>query len=258
MKVLFVGDIHNHLYMLNDILKLDDKYNFNKIILFGDYIDDWNTDNHDSLKTLEAVFNLKQKEPDKYILLLGNHCLSYLGYPCSGHCFELDGVVNQKILDNWDKLNLFYDIKLGERNYICSHAGITKTYLELELNQLAKDYKTALNMIYDNKMFDYLKMCSHMRGGSSPYSSLLWADRHEHCNLLDFNEVAKETKYQIIGHSPVQQIINYKNEDYLGNSNYDYYFIDTHSTYRDGSAYGDKSYLMWNGNKFEILFMKEN
>ena len=29
-------------------------------------------------------------------------------------------------------------------------------------------------------------------------------------------------------------------------------FIDTHSTYRDGSEYGDKSYLIWNGGEFII------
>ena len=254
MKVLFVGDIHNHQYMFNDIARLDTKYHFNKIILFGDYVDDWNTDNHDSLKTLEKVFNLKQDEPDKYILLLGNHCLSYLGYPCAGHCFELDEVVNQKLLDNWDKLNLYYEIKLNDKIYICSHAGITKPYLELELKPLEKDYRVALDTIHKEKILWYLKLCSEMRGGKSLYSSLLWADRQEHLNLLEFNEVAVENRYQIIGHSPVKQITNYKNDDHLGNLKYDYWFIDTHSTYRDGTVYGDKSYLMWNEDKFEILY----
>ena len=254
MKVLFVGDIHNHLYMIDDIKRLDSKYNFDKIILFGDYIDDWNTDNHNSLKTLEKVFNLKQNEPNKYVLLLGNHELSYLGYPCSGHCFELDDVVNQKLLDNWDKLDLYCEIKLNNKTYICSHAGITKPYLELELNQLAKDYRLALNMIYNNKMFSYLKICSTMRGGKSLYSSLLWADRQEHYNLLYFKEFTEDNKYQIIGHSPVQQITNYKDDDYQSNLNYDYWFIDTHSTHKDGTLYGDKSYLIWNEDKFEILY----
>ena len=254
MKVLFVGDIHNHQYMLDDIFRLNTEYHFDKVIFFGDYVDDWNTDNHDSIKTLEKLFTLKHIEPWKYILLLGNHELSYLGYPCAGYCYELDNVVNQKLLDNWDDFHLYYEIKLNDRIYICSHAGITKPYLEVELKPLEKDYRVALDTIHKEKILWYLKLCSEMRCGKSLYSSLLWADRQEHLNLLEFNEVAVENRYQIIGHSPVKQITNYKNDDYLDNLKYDYWFIDTHSTYRDGTAYGDKSYLIWNEDKFEILY----
>ena len=32
MKYLFVGDVHNHKYMFEDIKRLDDKYNFDRII----------------------------------------------------------------------------------------------------------------------------------------------------------------------------------------------------------------------------------
>ena len=32
MKYLFVGDIHNHKYIFDDIDRLDHKYNFDKII----------------------------------------------------------------------------------------------------------------------------------------------------------------------------------------------------------------------------------
>lgn len=254
MKVLFVGDIHNHQYMIDDIQRLDKKYQFDKIILFGDYVDDWNTDNHDSLKTLEKIFNLKHIQPDKYILLVGNHEMSYLGYPCSGHCFELAEVVQQKLLDEWSNLNLYYEIELDNRKYFCSHAGLTKPFYKLELKQLANDYRLALNMIYNNKMFDYIKMCSSYRGGDSLYSSILWADRNEHLQLLEFNEVCDENKYQIIGHSPVKQISNYKDDDLCGNLMFDYWFIDTHSTYRDGTLYGDRSYLIWDENKFKIVF----
>ena len=47
---------------------------------------------------------------------------------------------------------------------------------------------------------------------------------------------------------PVKTITNLSNEDSM------MYFIDTHSTYRDGSQYGDKSYLFWNEKEFEILY----
>ena len=36
MKVLFVGDVHNHTYMFNDIQRLDKEHNFDKIIFLAD------------------------------------------------------------------------------------------------------------------------------------------------------------------------------------------------------------------------------
>ena len=55
MKVLFVGDVHNHSYIFEDVKKLDDKYHFDRIIFTGDYVDDWNTTNKESLETLDKV-----------------------------------------------------------------------------------------------------------------------------------------------------------------------------------------------------------
>ena len=95
-----------------------------------------------------------------------------------------------------------------------------------------------------------MSMCSRRRGGLDPYSSPLWTDRKEHMEFLSFDLLFDDTKYQIIGHSPVRSITNYSNDKA------DYCFIDTHSTYRDGSEYGDKSYLIWNEDKFEIINRK--
>lgn len=248
MKVLFVGDIHNHLYMLDDVKRLDSEYNFDKIILFGDYIDDWLTGGQDSLNTLDKVFELKKNDSNKYILLQGNHELSYLGYPCSGHQYNFEQQIEEKLLCNFNYLDLYYEIELANRNFICSHAGLTKPYIELELLNICGNWKESLDLIKDEKQNKYLKMCSFRRGGNDLYSSLLWADRMEHHDLLNFNEVYDDCKYQIIGHSPVKHITNYSKVD-----KYDYWFIDTHSTYKDGSEYGDKSYLIWLEDRFEIV-----
>lgn len=59
MKILFVGDIHTHKYILDDIKRLDKKYKFNKIVLFGDYVDDWLSSGYDSIETLNKIIELK-------------------------------------------------------------------------------------------------------------------------------------------------------------------------------------------------------
>ena len=69
MRALFVGDVHNHSYIFEDIKKLDDKYRFDRIIFTGDYVDDWITDNHQSLETLDSIINLTE---DKLYLIIVN------------------------------------------------------------------------------------------------------------------------------------------------------------------------------------------
>ena len=129
MRVLFVGDVHTHNYMLDDVKRLDEKYDFYRIVFLGDYVDDWLSGGLDSIETLNKVIELKNSNKDKYILLLGNHELSYLGYPCSGHQFNYGKEIQDKILKNIDLFDLYYSIDLGNKHYYCTHAGITNSYI---------------------------------------------------------------------------------------------------------------------------------
>ena len=72
----------------------------------------------------------------------------------------------------------------------------------------------------------------------SPYSSFLWCDAKE--LLLSKTNLIP---YQIVGHTPITMIV--PDEDII--------FIDSHSTHPQGFNIGDKSYLFWNENKFEVL-----
>lgn len=240
MKVLFVGDIHNHNYIFEDIGRLDEKYHFNRIILVGDYVDDWNTTNHQSLETLDRLFTIKETLGDKLTLLFGNHELSYLGHKCSGHRYELEDVMEQKLKENIDKLEFYTSVKCGRYEYICSHAGFTNGFLINDLG--GNKWRETLDNMSRDKLhnLDVFAKCSYLRGGRDEFSSCLWCDRREHAYFTVQEPIIP---HQIVGHTPVQTIIERDN----------IYFIDTHSTYQDGSEYGDKSYLIWNTNQFEIV-----
>lgn len=241
MRVLFVGDVHNHKYIFDDIKRLDNKYDFDRVIFFGDYVDDWNTTNHQSLETLEKVINLKNINPEKYTLLWGNHENSYAGYKCSGHRFELDDVVELKLKDNIDLFDFYTIVKCGEIEYVCTHAGITNDYVNKVLN--GKDHwRETIEIFNKNKLknLDMTALCNYIRGGSDECSSFLWADKREHLYYASFEEPI--IKYQIVGHTPVENISLVNN----------IFYIDTHSTYRNGDAYGDKSYLIWDDRGFII------
>lgn len=236
MKALFVGDVHNHKYIFEDVKRLDEKYNFDKIVFVGDYVDDWLTDNHQSLETLDVVINLKRSNPEKYFFMLGNHELSYLGYKCSGHHYELEDVMTMKLKENIDCFDIYKEIKLGDNIFVCSHAGFSNEFINKLLDG-ADGWKSVLSGDILDKLY-LLSLCSYTRGGTSPFSSCLWADKREHNYYNRFEQPI--LPYQIIGHTPVESVTF--NDSFI--------FIDTHSTYRDGTPYGNKTYLVWDENKF--------
>lgn len=94
-----------------------------------------------------------------------------------------------------------------------------------------------------------LHLVSEARGGSNSFSSFVWCDRLEH--LMYSLDEPYIFGYQIIGHTPVKTISTYSGKDMM------LYFIDTHSTYRNGDPYGDQSYLVYNDNNFDILYSKD-
>ena len=239
MKVLFVGDVHNHTYIFDDVKRLDDKYNFDRVIFLGDYVDDWNTDNYKSLETLETLFKLKENNPNKYTLLIGNHELSYLGYKCSGHQYELEDVMEMKLKEHIEDIDFYTSVRCDQNEYICTHAGLNNGYVDKILG--GDNWKETLEDMNKNKLFNLqqLSMCSYLRGGRDEFSSFLWTDKREHAY---YALQEKKVPYQIVGHTPVPNV------QLIGGI----FYCDTHSTYRDGSEYGDKSYLLWLDRGFII------
>ena len=244
MKVLFVGDVHNHQYIFDDVARLDKIYNFDRVIFLGDYVDDWMTDNNDSLKTLNKVIELKKSNLEKYSLCLGNHEVSYLGYPCSGHRYELEDAIQQVLTENIGLFDYYVKVNLGEKDFICSHAGFTNDYICNVIDKFG-EWEPIMEKLNIDKIKNliYLSFCSSSRGGSHPYSSFIWADKSEMLNNYDIRIIPN----QIVGHSPVQTISNLSSEEGI------IYFCDTHSTYRDGSKYGDKTYLIFDEDKFNVV-----
>ena len=252
MKILFVGDIHNHKYIFDDIKRLDEKYKFDRIIFLGDYVDDWGDNSYHSVDTLNTILQLKQSNSEKYTLILGNHELSYLGFPCSGHNHILANELQDLLNSNIELFDL-YTIASCDNDYVCTHAGITNSYINGVISKVipglkSNDWKSGLEYMNANKQenLGLLKYASHIRGGQHEYSSMIWCDKRE--DQYFSTQEKYWIPYQIVGHTPVQTISNISDKDFM------MYFTDTHSTYRDGRPFGDKSYLIWNDTEFTIEY----
>lgn len=233
MKYLVVPDVHCRKFwrqaISNNVEKVD------KVIFLGDYLDPYPEeiqmapelmevndfyDSKGALNMLNDIISLKKNEPDKYILLCGNHTCSYIWSD-----FEAASRTDRK---NWkeyhnfflENLNLF-NLVWTEDNCIFSHAGISEGWANRVWNYMnRKDELSSIMeiaiMLQDIPLneFDGVSLISdisYYRGGYSQYGSCEWSDLREH---VDHHKTEVEEKliplgedgiYQVFGHTQLQK-----------------------------------------------------
>jgi len=234
MKILVIPDIHSR----NFWRKTVDDYisEVSKIIFLGDYLDLYPEeleytpeliecrdfyDAQSNLNILNDIISLKKNEPDKYILLTGNHTDSYI--------WSKFKAASRTDYRNWEKYHKFFLENLEyfnlvwiENNVIFSHAGIsegwakvvaTELSLTIDLNKPVKSIakylsNINLNNIVDKKLINLLGDISYYRGGSRFYGSCEWADLREHINMPESITEAiprgEDGIYQVFGHTQLK------------------------------------------------------
>lgn len=221
-KTLVVGDIHCKPHITRAVKKL--LPNYDKVVFLGDYEDDWTATPELSYQTVKELIDLKLSEPDKIILLWGNHTASN-AIPDLFKCSGFNSETHTLLKDLYDtKLNgkSVFQLAYSEGNYLFTHAGVTNSYLKLlkasiqhyypDLQSLV-DHTTAeklcflLNTIFYNGLKDHnyplfrmLNQVGPARGGYHQIPSPLWADK---------SELLKDPIpgiSQVVGHTPVKTI----------------------------------------------------
>lgn len=213
MKIIIVPDVHGRTFWrkCKDLINSVDK-----IIFLGDYLDPYI--DLDLVYPPEAfdefvdILQFKKDNPDKVILLLGNHDIHYFpelldAYGCRR--FERrKHDISKLFVEN---INLF-KITHCEGKYLFSHAGILQGWLDyiqsdsfFELWKInnVEDFKNLnvedlTNLLFIEHGLNVLWMISRERGGRAMYGSCVWADVHEHLNyFID----PLPNYYQIFSHS---------------------------------------------------------
>ena len=192
MKILVIPDVHGRTFW-REALKLVDKVD--KIVFLGDYLDPYPNENiawEDALHEFIRILQFKDSYNDKVILLTGNHDWNYINkeFPdCSRKNYKLLNELNGLFTKNINKFQLIYELD----NYLFSHAGIYKEWMELcnfNLDNL-KDF----NEIITNN-WPSLSCVGFYRGGYYPVGSCIWADLRESLNHELYSD-----KTQIVGHT---------------------------------------------------------
>ena len=239
MNILVIADIHGRKFWRTAIANNIDKVD--KIIFLGDYLDPYGYeieenpelmecnsfyDSKNLLKMLEDIILLKKNEPNKYILLTGNHTDSYIWSK-----FEAATRTDYR---NWEKYHKFFSQNLEyfnlvwiENDVIFSHAGISKgwanefLYRYMEYNEGAELENNSLifetaRVLKDTPLKDFnihyikaISNISHYRGGDFYYGSCEWADLREHIdtqNSSPDNIIPKgeDRIFQVFGHTQLK------------------------------------------------------
>lgn len=240
MKILIIGDIHGRNFWRkaidNNIEKVD------KVIFLGDYLDPYPNEIRDNPELMECddfydynglinilndIISLKKNEPDKYILLTGNHTDSYIWSK-----FNAATRTDYQNLEKYHKFFLenleYFNLVWIENDIIFSHAGISEgwannflyNFMEYdegaELEKSSTVFETA-RVLKDTSLKDfndyYIKSIGHIsryRGGDMMYGSCEWADIHEHIYVQNSspNNIiprGEEGIFQVFGHTQLKE-----------------------------------------------------
>jgi len=240
--ILFIPDIHCKPEMIDlaDKVSKYDDISIKHIIFMGDYVDDWDKTYHENLMILNKIIKYKKDNYDKVTLLLGNHELSYLGFPCSGHqkSYETEMILRENI-------HLF-DLAVARGGALISHAGFTSNWLhEIEghyrktmSTYLIEDLNNGLHN-FDRELLEYLSAASYTSGGAGDCASILWSRPRDHITYpINYK--------QVVGHTPIRDYIvdGKKNTVGINNLSDNMYYIDTFSTYSNGEPIGNQDLLI--------------
>ena len=195
-KILVLGDIHGRTCWADII----EKENPDKVIFLGDYVsthEDIPSDQQCS--NLEDILNYKEANPDKVILLRGNHDDQHLGYywaECSGYFNEV-GKYMKSIKDRFLADTQWVYV---EDNIIFSHAGISKTWF----NNFAFEDINLLNNCEPSEKFGFTPNSFYDYYGNSITQPCVWI--RPQVLVTD----ALDGYIQVVGHTPVKKITNLK------------------------------------------------
>ena len=200
-KIGICPDVHGRQFWK---IVREHKDEFDKICFLGDYVSPYPAEgitNDEAIEVLKEVVEFKKENPDKVVLLLGNHDGSYLNTEiCECRTDHRNwNWLNEFYLDNIKLFDLCWETKVGDKRYFFSHSGVRKGWFEKwvkdswfkwKKDELPPDwlFNNTLHAAYDSynrAVADNLEMSlgiySYFRGwGGEENGSMVWADIREY------------------------------------------------------------------------------
>lgn len=228
MKILIIPDVHGRDFWRKAVSREE----YDKVIFLGDYTDPYygEATNEEALQGLKDIIQFKKDNPDKCILLIGNHDCPYIwkeygkalgNYWCR-HDYKNHEEINKLFNDNLDLFRLAWECENKKYGKVLfTHAGVNSDFKEIcGLN--AEDINKFFFKEKSGELSNIIGLAavSYYRGGYGTYGSIVWADINEHI----FNPITEV--YQIFGHTYSTEPFIKDNFAMLDDGGKHYYILD--------------------------------
>lgn len=201
MKLVVISDVHGRKNWKRITTQNKDADLF---IFIGDYFDSFDIHANEQILNFREIILFKEKNPDKVILLTGNHDTHYLPYfintgeRYSGFQGAMFHEINHLIQDNLSYLQMAFQYA----DILFTHAGVTNTWL----NDNGFDKKSDV-VQFINDLFIYKPSAFRFVGtdpyGDSQHSSPVWVRPGSlMSNAYKYDEIR-----QVVGHTQYKQIL---------------------------------------------------
>lgn len=221
-RYLILGDLHCR-NIWKDIVAKEGS-SCDKIIFLGDYTCPKEVqldDPTDACGFLYDVLDFKDKNPDKVILLRGNHDLASMGYYWA-QCYPQD---HPKVaqywqtedVKNWFLRNTQWVYIIPYTGIVCSHAGITKNWLkniEKYYNTLGHGYDRNKDTLIDLELINNLEPSELFAFTPCKLSDYSGESATQPCTWIRPYTLLQHgiAMIHVVGHTPVEHICNIKEE----------------------------------------------
>ena len=127
-KILLIPDVHgSHQW---EVVKTIPRDAYDFIVFMGDYFDSWQNEWPDQGDNFQAICSFIREDPEKRVLLIGNHDWAYLtgtstGKGISGHQSAQALKIKYLLKQNLDIIDLAFECD----GWVFSHAGFSKTWV---------------------------------------------------------------------------------------------------------------------------------
>lgn len=154
MKTVVIGDIHGK-SCWRDIIK--QQQDADKVVFIGDYFDCFeNVSTLSQISNFKSIVELKKADPNKYVILIGNHDWHYMANFCGRTAYSgYQSFSWPDIRDAIESVKQYLQICYVQDEFVFSHAGISKSWawknsikldsLEKSVNELFETDPSAFN-----------------------------------------------------------------------------------------------------------------
>lgn len=204
-KIIVIGDTHGRSFW--KIPAYNEKWD--KFIFIGDYFDSYHINGETQIRVFREICEFKEKNPDKVILLVGNHD-GYIYDEMDQH--TISGYQGGKVFLIKHILNTYKDLLQMahyEGNILFTHAGVGETWFKKNIPEINEDWSAKYISEMVNDVWKYKPISFKFNGwkdssGDEIGQTPIWI--RPRALLADTKNIRKKGIIQVVGHTQVSKI----------------------------------------------------